>query len=315
LGGTQVALTETTIMFAEPLISEMKERISIRVERFKQKYNFRPKIVAMLIGNDPVSRTYVELKTRDAKDVGVLSEVVDLSSVPKEESTRKVLDAIKRLNEDPSVNAIIPQMPFDGKIKEEEVFSILDPIKDVDGLTPFNLGKLMRKEYSLESSLLPCTPKGVMLLLKFYNIELKRADVAIIGRSTLVGEPLRKLMQDTDATVTCLHTNTTDLFRKIKEADIVVAASGRPPELYGKSGFRLTGDMVKQGAVVVGVGVRRDVQNNKMLFDIDTKSMKGVCSYLTPNTGGVGAMTRAVLIENTVIAAHMQAKQRFQDAR
>jgi methylenetetrahydrofolate dehydrogenase (NADP+) / methenyltetrahydrofolate cyclohydrolase len=294
------------MMLAEPLVSEMKKGISADVARLKEKYKIEPKLVALLIGNDPVSRTYVELKTKDCEDVGILSEVIDLSSIPKEDSPRKVLDVISELNEDSSVSAVIPQMPFDGKVKEEDVFSTLTPAKDVDGLTPFSLGKLIRKEYSLDDSILPCTPKGIMLLLRHYKVEFSGADVAIIGRSVLVGEPLRKLMQDMEATATCYHTHSKDLSRKIREADIVVAASGRPPELYGHSGFRLAGDMVREGAVVVGVGVRRDTRNNKMLFDVDTKSMKGVCSFLTPNTGGVGAMTRAVLIQNTVIAAKKQ---------
>ena len=113
-------------------------------------------------------------------------------------------------------------------------------------------------------------------------------------------------MQDADATATCYHTHSKDMDTKIKQADIVVAASGRPPEIYGSLGFRLTGDMVKDGAVVVGVGVRKDTQTNKMVFDADTKSLKGKCSFLTPNTGGVGAMTRAVLLQNTIIAARSQ---------
>ena len=300
-------LIETTIMTAEPVVSLMKQELSEKVNRFKAENGFAPKLVALLIGHDPVSRTYVERKTHDAKDVGILSEVIDLSVLPGgSESEEKVLEQIAKLNADARVSAVIPQMPFDGMASEEKVFSALDPAKDVDGLTPFRLGKLMRKEYSLEGSILPCTPKGTMLLLRHYGVSLKGADVAIVGRSTLVGEPLRKLMQDSDATATCYHTASKNLASKIKLADIVVAASGRPPELYGDSGFRLTGSMVKEGSTVVGVGVRKDARTNKMLFDVDTKSVKGVASFLTPNTGGVGAMTRAVLMQNTVIAANEQ---------
>ena len=293
-------------MLAEPVVSGIKKQISEEVLRLKQQNKINPKLVALLIGNDPVSRTYVELKTKDCEDVGILSEVIDLSAIPKQDATRRVLEVISKLNQDRSVSAVIPQMPFDGKVSEEVVFSALSPMKDVDGLTPYRLGKLIRKEYSVDNSILPCTPKGIMLLLRHYGVEIKGADVAIIGRGVLVGEPLRKLMQDAEATATCYHTHSKKILEKIKQADIVVAASGRPPELYGPTGFRLTGDMVRQGSVVVGVGVRRDTKANKMLFDVDTKSMKGICSFLTPNTGGVGAMTRAVLIQNTVIAAEMQ---------
>jgi methylenetetrahydrofolate dehydrogenase (NADP+) / methenyltetrahydrofolate cyclohydrolase len=296
------------MMFAEPVVSMMKKQISQEVVRLKEEDKIIPKLVALLIGNDPVSRTYVELKTKDCEDVGIVSELIDLSSIPREDSSSRVLEVISKLNEDSSVSAVIPQMPFDGKIKEEDVFSSLSPMKDVDGLTPFRLGKLIRKEYSLDNSILPCTPKGIMQLLRHYRVDTRGADVAIIGRSVLVGEPLRKLMQDAEATATCYHTHSKNIFKRLKEADIVVAASGRPPELYGASGFRLTADMVREGCVVVGVGVRRDTQTNKMLFDVDTKSMKGICSFLTPNTGGVGAMTRAVLIQNTAIAARTQSK-------
>lgn len=293
-------------MMAEPAVSVMKKKISDDVFKIKSQYGTTPKLVALLIGNDPVSRTYVDLKAKDCAEVGILSQVIDLSSIPKEESSEKILEQVSKLNHDCSVNALIPQMPFDGKVREEDLFSTLDSSKDVDGLTPFRLGKLMRREYSLDNSILPCTPKGVMLLLRHYKVGIEGTDVAIIGRSSLVGEPLRKLMQDADATATCYHTHSKDVAIKIKQADIVVAASGRPPEIYSGSGFRLTGDMVKEGAVVVGVGVRKDPQTNKMLFDADTKSLKGKCSFLTPNTGGVGAMTRAVLLQNTIIAAKFQ---------
>lgn len=294
------------MMMAEPLVSAVKKQVSEEVSKFKERNNITPKLVALLIGNDPVSRTYVDLKAKDCAEVGIISEVIDLSPLPKEESPSKILDQISKLNHDDKVNAVIPQMPFDGKVSEEQVFSTLSPLKDVDGLTPFRLGKLMRREYILDNSILPCTPKGVMLLLRHYEIEIKGADVAIVGRSSLVGEPLRKMMQDCDATATCYHTHSKDVASKIKQADIVVAASGRPPEIYGSSGFRLVGEMVKEGCVVVGVGVRKDPQTNKMLFDVDTKSLKGKCSFLTPNTGGVGAMTRAVLLQNTLIAARLQ---------
>ncbi len=294
------------MMMAEPAVSVMKKKISEDVFKMKSEYDTTPKLVALLIGNDPVSRTYVDLKARDCAEVGIVSQVIDLSSIPKGESSEKILDEVSKLNHDSSVNALIPQMPFDGKVSEENLFSTLTPLKDVDGLTPFRLGKLMRREYSLDGSILPCTPKGVMLLLKHYKVGIEGADVAIIGRSSLVGEPLRKLMQDADATATCYHTHSKDVASKIKQADIVVSASGKPPEIYGTSGFRLTGDMVRDGAAVVGVGVRRDPQTNKMLFDVDTKSLKGKCSFLTPNTGGVGAMTRAVLLQNTILAARFQ---------
>jgi methylenetetrahydrofolate dehydrogenase (NADP+) / methenyltetrahydrofolate cyclohydrolase len=297
----------TVIMHAEPVVSEKKKEISALVSAITKETGKPPKLVAMLIGNDPVSRIYVDLKKKDCEDVGILSEIIDLSSVPLDKVEREVVSALERLNRDETVSAVIPQMPFEGKIKEEKVFSLLSPQKDVDGLTPFNLGTLTRGEYALNSSLLPCTPKGIMMLLDHYGVVLDGADAAIIGRGILVGEPLRKLLQDENATATCYHTHSKYLMQKISEADIVVSGTGRPPEIYGdSSGFRLTGDMVKEGSTVVGVGVAKDPSTGKSLFDVDTKSMKGKCRFLTPNTGGVGAMTRLALIENTAIAARIQ---------
>lgn len=294
------------MMIAKPLAEKMKSQISIDVARIKKESDVTPKLVALLIGDDPVSRTYVDLKRKDCEEVGITSEVFDLSSFDKSESPKRVIEKIKELNDDRSVNAVIPQMPFSGKVPEETVFSSLSPDKDADGLTPYRLGKLMRTEYTIENALLPCTPKGAILLSKYYKMPIEGADVAIVGRSTLVGEPLRKLFQDLNATSTCYHTKSRNLEEKLRLADIVVAASGRPPELYGKSGFRLGGEDVKPGSSVISVGVRKDESTGKMLFDVDTGSLKGRCSYVTPNTGGIGVMTRVCLLQNTVTATRIQ---------
>jgi methylenetetrahydrofolate dehydrogenase (NADP+) / methenyltetrahydrofolate cyclohydrolase len=294
------------MMSASPLAAAVKEKVSNDVLRLKKEKGITPKLVALLIGSDPVSRTYVDLKKTDCAEVGILSEVRDLSS--DQFSSLDVIDALKELNDDPTVHAVIPQMPFSGKVAEEKVFSTLSPNKDVDGLTPYSLGKLVRSEYDLEGSLLPCTPKGSALLCKYYSVPFEGAEVAIIGRGILVGEPLRKLLQDLNATATCCHTKTRNLEGKLKAADVIVAASGRPPEIYGEKGFRLTGEMVKEGCTVISVGVRRDPSTSKMLFDIDLPSLKGKCKFLTPNTGGVGVMTRACLLQNTIIAASRISK-------
>ncbi len=303
-------MISTEVMYAEPLVTKIKSVVSVEVKAFIDGVGRPPKLVALLIGNDPVSRTYVSLKQKDCADVGIISEVIDLSSIPKERAASEIVLTMERLNSDPLVDGVIPQMPFDGKIAEERVFSELSPEKDVDGLTPQRLGKLVRKEYDLGSSLLPCTPKGIMLLLRHYNATIRGANAAIIGRGLLVGEPLRKMLQDQDATATCYHTSSQGVLKRLKEADIIVASAGRPPEIFGSKGFRLDGSMVKEGCTVVGVGTTRDPSTGKMLFDADTKSLKGKCNLLTPNTGGVGAMTRAVLIMNTLTAAKMQNRVR-----
>ena len=293
-------------MYAEPVVTQLKAKISAQVIKIKKQIGRPPKLVALLIGDDPVSRTYVDLKRNDCLEVGIESEVVDLSCFGKEETPKIIVDKIKELNDNNAIDAVIPQMPFSGKISDELVFSTLSADKDVDGLTPFRLGKLLRGEYDLETSLLPCTPKGIVLLLQHYGVTIEGADIGIIGRSTLVGEPVRKLLQDRGGTASCYHTKTKGLLQKISQSDIVVAAIGRPPELYGEQGFRLIGSMVKSGSVVVSVGVRRDATTKKMLFDTDTKSLKGVCSFVTPNVGGVGAMTRATLLQNTVNAVNLR---------
>lgn len=299
-------MTEALMMYAEPVVERIKKELAQRVWKIRSASGKSPKLVALLIGDDPVSRTYVDLKRKDCTDVGITSEVIDMSTIPIENSSKAIHQKIKELNDDPSVNAVIPQMPFDGRISEELVFSALNPLKDVDGMTPYNLGRLVRKEYELENSLLPCTPKGVVVLAKHYGLSLAGSEVAVIGRSVLVGEPVRKIFQDLDATATCYHTRSRNVSDQIAKADVIVAASGRPPEMYGEAGFRLNASMVKEGCSVFSVGVRRDPKTSKMLFDVDTKSLKEKCKFLTPNTGGVGAMTRACLIQNTVIAAEKQ---------
>lgn len=294
------------MMIAKPLADQMKSEIAAHVIRIKKRVGVAPKLVALLIGDDPVSRTYVDLKRKDCQEVGISSEVIDLSYLDKGTSQEKILEKIKDLNDDKSVNAVIPQMPFSGRISEEALFSTLSPDKDADGLTPIRLGKLLRSEYQIEKSLLPCTPKGAILLSKYYKVPIDGSDVAIVGRSILVGEPLRKLFQDLNATATCYHTRSRNVEEKLRQADIVVAASGRPPEIYGSSGFRVDANTVKDGSAVISVGVRKNEQTGKMLFDVDTSALRFKCSFLTPNTGGIGVMTRICLLQNTIVAAEMQ---------
>jgi len=293
-------------MNAAPLAKEMKQIISSDLISLKRERDITPKLVALLIGDDPVSKTYVDLKRRDCAEVGITSEVIDFTDLDRKESSSTIIESIRKLNDDQEVHGIIPQMPFNGKVSEELVFSTLSPLKDVDGLTPFRLGKLIRTEYDLNKGLIPCTPKGIILLCLYYKVPIQGMDVAIVGRGSLVGEPLRKLFQDLNATSVCYHTKTKDLFSKLRSADIVVAASGRPPEIFGPSGLRISSEMVKDGSTVISVGTRKDPASGKMLFDVDPASLIGKCSFLSPNTGGVGLMTRISLLQNTVNACRMQ---------
>jgi methylenetetrahydrofolate dehydrogenase (NADP+) / methenyltetrahydrofolate cyclohydrolase len=294
------------MMTARALADQMKQAVSAEASRITRSTGNPPKLVALLIGDDPISRTYVDLKRKDCEEVGIASEVIDLSKYVAPESQKRVLDKVKELNDDESVNAVIPQMPFSGRVSEEDLFSTLSPDKDADGLTPYRLGKLLRTEYELEESLIPCTPKGAILLSKYYNVPIEGATVAVVGRSSLVGEPLRKLFQDLNATATCYHTKSRNVEDRLKQADIVAAAIGRPPELYGKSGFRITSDSVREGSTVISIGVRKDESSGKMLFDVDTSALKGKCAFLSPNIGGIGVMTRVCLLQNTIIATKLQ---------
>ena len=192
----------------------MKSKIAGEVARIKKDSAVTPKLVALLIGDDPVSRTYVDLKRKDCAEVGISSEVIDMSHFDKADSSKKILAKIKELNDDRSVNAVIPQMPFSGRVSEETLFSTLSPDKDADGLTPYRLGKLLRSEYQIVGALLPCTPKGAILLSEYYNVPIEGSDVAIVGRSTLVGEPLRKLFQDTECDSNLLPYQITAFGRK-----------------------------------------------------------------------------------------------------
>ncbi len=301
-------MIETVKMIAKPVVEKMKGEIAERVKRLKEE-GVKPKIVALMIGDNPESWTYVNLKMKNCAEVGIESDVIDLRAHSKDKMPEVVAETLSKLNNDPSVNAVLPQLPFDGKISEEFVFSRLSPAKDVDGLTPHNLGKLFRGEYTLENSLIPCTPKGIVLLAQHYGVHIAGSEAAIIGRSTLVGKPLQKLLQDLDATATCYHTKSRRVLERVKDADIVVSASGKPPEVYGQNGFRLTGKMVKEESAVFGVGVWQNPKTNERFFDVDTFSLEGKCAYLTPNVGGVGPMTRICLLQNTLIATMNQRKK------
>jgi methylenetetrahydrofolate dehydrogenase (NADP+)/methenyltetrahydrofolate cyclohydrolase len=289
---------------------EIHERVKAQVKKATTELQYiRGAIVtlcAILVGDDPISQTYVSMKQKDCAEVGIDSKVHRINDLPLEEREQELIKLIGSLNDDPKTHGILIQMPFPKTVREERVFEKLSPLKDVDGLTPQNLGKLLRHEYTFDRSLIPCTPKGVINLLQNYSVDPSEKEIAIIGRSVLVGEPLRKLLQDLNGTATCYHTKSKSLEQRISEADIVVAAVGRPPELFHNSGFRLKSGMVKRGSVVVGVGVRKDASQNKMLFDVDVQSLREVCSYITPNINGVGLMTRAMLLENTMIAARGQ---------
>ncbi len=290
-------------MSAKELFQQLLDEVRNDVKMIQEDKGITPGLAAILVGDDPVSQVYVSLKEKDCERVGIKSTVYRMFEHPIETRKKEVLDLIKKLNDDPEIHGILIQLPFPDFIDKERVFETLSPQKDVDGLTPHNMGKLLLGEYNMENSLIPCTPKGAVAILDHFNIDLSGKDTIIVGRSALVGEPLRKLLQDRNATVTCTHRNTMNLHQRLKQADIIVTAAGRPPELYKENAFRLTSDMIKTGVIIVSIGVRRDPATGKLVFDIDFEDVKDKCSYITPNTGSTGIMTRAMLLKNTIIAA------------
>ncbi len=258
-----------------------------------------PGLATVLMSDDPASETYVSMKQRDCEEVGIDAIDVELDSGAPAEDLYAELD---RLNADPGVHGILVQMPVPDQVDEREVVRRVDPVKDVDGFHPENVGRLVRGDPRYR----PCTPHGVQKLLAAADVETEGADVVIVGRSNIVGKPLANLLiqktDDGNATVTVCHSRTDDLEAKTRQADIVVAAAG-VPEL-------IDGSMLSTGTTVIDVGVNRvDADTEKgyeLVGDVDFESAKEKADAITPVPGGVGPMTRAMLLYNTVKAAGLQ---------
>ncbi len=268
-----------------------KERIAAEVGRLAE-HGVVPGLAAVLVGDDPASHVYVDGKERDCVAVGMNSLGARLPADITQEELHAELD---RLNANPEVSGIIVQLPLPGHLDPVAAQERTDPAKDVDGLHPVNAGRLVRGD----PLFVPATPLGCQVLLKRYDIPTRGAEVVIVGRSQLVGRPLALLLslKGTDATVTICHTGTRDLAAVTRRADIVVVAAGRIDTL--------TGAMVKPGAAVLDVGINRDTEG-KLVGDVDFASVAEVARWITPVPGGIGPMTRALLLHNTVVAARAQ---------
>lgn len=257
-------------------------------EKINEKVNlgFRaPKLSVILVGEDPASLSYVKGKSKASFEVGIINDTIRLNENVSEE---ELLDLIDRLNEDETVDGILVQLPLPSHIDEAKVISRVSILKDVDGFHPLNVANL----YLNKEGIIPCTPKGVMKMLEAKNINLDGLNAVVIGRSKIVGEPLRKLLQDKNATVTLIHSHTKNQQEICKRADLICVAMGHPRYL--------TKDYVKEGAILIDIGVNRDPLTNKLCGDIDFESCKDISSYITKVPGGVGPMTIACLMENTV---------------
>ncbi len=278
----------------------IKDSLKIEVAQLSSRGNPVPHLVAILVGNNGASETYVASKVKACQEVGFKSTLIRL----EEDITElKLLEIIRELNGDPDVDGILVQLPLPKHISDEEVINTIDPVKDVDGFHPNNVGRMVLGQ----PTFVPATPHGIMLLLEHYKVETKGKHAVVIGRSNIVGRPMSILLSGAsnpgNCTVTICHSSTTNLKEICRTADILVAALGRP-------GF-VTEDMVKEGAVVIDVGITRVEDSTKksgyrISGDVDYAAVAPKCSYITPVPGGVGPMTIAALMKNTFRACAMK---------
>ena len=288
----------TTIIDGNAVADDIKADLESSIDALADA-GIKPGLATVLMSDDPASETYVSMKQRDCEEVGIEGIHVEIDpDAPAEE----LYDTIDDLNSDPEVHGILVQMPVADHVDDREVIRRIDPVKDVDGFHPENVGRLVAGHDRYR----PCTPHGVQKLLEAYDIETEGKDVTVVGRSNIVGKPLANLLlqkaDDGNATVTVCHSRTDDTAAKTRNADVVVAAVG-VPEL-------IDGEMITEDTVVIDVGVNRvDADNEKgyeLVGDVDYDSVEPKASHITPVPGGVGPMTRAMLLYNTVKAAGIQ---------
>lgn len=279
-----------TIMDGKLVAAEVKHEVARRVKHLQQQ-GVRPWLSTVLVGDDPASATYLRAKHKACEEVGIKSENHHLPGDTPQDKLEALID---QLNHDDRVHGILVQLPLPKHLEEDRTINKLDPDKDVDGLHPVNLGRLT----SGIEGLVPCTPKGVVRLLQHYKVMISGSKAAIVNRSNLVGRPLAMLLLNRDATVTICHSKTKNLANVTREADILVTAIGRPE-------VRIGPNFVKRGSTVVDVAINR--VDGKLRGDVDFEPVSKVVQYITPVPGGVGPMTVAMLLENTVQAAAIQA--------
>ena len=270
----------TQILDGKKLRDKLLEQIKKEIERFSVK----PSLAVILVGEDAASKIYVNNKKKTAEKLGITSSVIKYDENIDEQV---IIEKIKELNEDKNIHAILVQLPLPAHLDKNKIINCISPIKDVDCFTFENYGKLASGQ---EPAVYPCTPNGILLLLEEYGINLDGKNVVVVGRSNLVGKPMALLAMKKNATVTICHSHTKNLAEVTKNADILICATGHPI---------ITREMVKQGAVIVDVGIFKD-ENNKLRGDVDFEVVKDDTSYISPVPGGVGPMTIASLMLNTL---------------
>ena len=278
----------TKIIDGKIISASVKERVKAEVSALKEK-GITVGLAVIIVGEDPASKVYVSNKKKACENLGIISEEYAL---PESTTNEELLALIEELNSKPSINGILCQLPLPSHLDEKLIINSIDPEKDVDAFHPFNVGKIMIGDFYF----LPCTPAGVMEMLKYENIEVEGKNCVVIGRSNIVGKPMNMLLLHQNGTVTVCHSKTKNLKEICRNADILVAAVGRPKFV--------TEDMVKEGAVVIDVGINR--VDGKLCGDVDFENVKNKASAITPVPGGVGPMTIAMLMQNTLTAAKKQ---------
>lgn len=277
------------ILDGKQIAKEYRQGLQEQVESLKA-HGFTPKLSVILVGNDGASQSYVKSKKKAAEKIGMISEIVHLDESTSEEDVLKELD---RLNRDDSVSGILVQVPLPKQVSEQKVLESINPDKDVDGFHPSNIGKL----YIDEQTFVPCTPLGIMEILKHADINLEGKHAVVIGRSHIVGQPVSKLLLQANATVTILHSRSKDMSKHLKDADVIVSAVGKPG-LVNK-------DVVKEGAVIIDVGNTPD-ENGKLKGDVEYDEVKEIAGAITPVPGGVGPLTITMVLNNTLLAEKMR---------
>ena len=278
-----------TLIDGKAVSLQLKQQVKQECDKLKAK-GVTPGLAVIIVGDDPASQVYVRNKERACEECGFYSVKYALDADTTQDELNALVD---KLNKDEKINGILCQLPLPKHLDDKEVINRIDPIKDVDAFHPVNVGAIMIGDYNF----LPCTPAGVMELIRSTGIDVTGKKAVVIGRSNIVGKPMAMLLLHENATVEITHSKTLDLKSITKEADILVAAIGRAKFV--------TADMVKQGAVVIDVGMNRD-ENGKLCGDVDFENVKDKCSFITPVPGGVGPMTISMLMRNTLTAAKLQ---------
>lgn len=282
------------VIDGKAVAARVRGEVKAEVERFVAAHGRAPGLSVILVGDDPASEVYVRNKEKAASEVGMRGEVRRL---PKTSSEAEVLAAVRELNADPAVDGILVQFPVPEGVSQRAILLTIDAAKDVDGLVASNVGRL----WSGEEGLFPCTPSGCIRLLEDAGVGISGKRAVVVGRSNLVGKPIAALLLERSATVTIAHSRTTDLPALCREADILVAAVGRA--------HFVKGDWIKPGAAVIDVGINR-TENGKLAGDVDYQAALARAGYITPVPGGVGPMTIAMLLGNTVRAAFARESAR-----